>query len=95
VPADGGSWRLTGTIDQTQEAAPYVLAVPVAVTMEGRDTASQTIVRSAAKATGFELTLPARPVRLDVDPEFVLLDWQRAKRADGVDDTDDVGKLAD
>jgi hypothetical protein len=72
VAADGRSWRLTGTIDQTQEAAPYVLAVPVAVTMEGRDTASQSIVRSTAKATSFELTVPARPERLDVDPEFDL-----------------------
>jgi len=69
---DGGSWRVTGTIDQAQDASPYTLAVPVAVTMEGKDTASQTIVRSTAKATAFELTVPARPVRLDVDPEFDL-----------------------
>jgi hypothetical protein len=72
VAADGASWRLTGTIDQTQDAAPYALAVPVAVTMEGRDAASQTVVRLTAKETHFEFTLPARPVRLDVDPEFDL-----------------------
>jgi hypothetical protein len=70
--ADGGSWRLTGTIDQTQDAAPYALSVPVAVTMEGRDAASQSVVRVNAKETPFELTVPARPVRLDVDPEFDL-----------------------
>ena len=72
VPGDGGSWRVTGSLDQTQDAAPYALAIPVAVTMEGRDAASPTIVRSTAKATAFELTVPARPVRLDVDPEFDL-----------------------
>ncbi len=72
VAGDGGSWRVTGTIDQTQEAAPYMLAVPVAIAMEGRDAASQTTVRSSAKTTAFELTVPARPVRLDVDPEFDL-----------------------
>jgi len=72
VSGDGGSWRVTGTIDQAQDAASYTLAVPVAVTMEGKDTASQTIVRSSTKETAFELTVPARPVRLDVDPEFDL-----------------------
>ena len=72
VAGDGASWRVTGTIDQTQDAAPYALAVPVAVTMEGRDAASQTIVRSSSKETAFELTVTARPLRLDVDPEFDL-----------------------
>jgi aminopeptidase N len=72
VAGDGGSWRVTGTIEQAQDSAPYALAVPIAVTMEGKDTASQSIVRSGAKQTTFELTVPARPVRLDVDPEFDL-----------------------
>jgi hypothetical protein len=71
-PTDGASWRVTGAIDQTEDGAPHVLAVPIAITMEGRDAASQAIVRSIAKATSFELTVPARPVRLDVDPEFDL-----------------------
>jgi aminopeptidase N len=72
VSADGASWRLTGTIDQTQGAEPYTLAVPVAVTMEGRDTAAQSVIRSTGKETNFELAVPARPLRLDVDPEFDL-----------------------
>jgi hypothetical protein len=63
---------VTGPIEQTQEAAPYAVAVPVAVTMEGRDAASQAIVRSIAKTTSFALTVPARPLRVDVDPEFDL-----------------------
>jgi aminopeptidase N len=72
IAGDGGAWRLTGTIDQTQDAAPYALGVPVAVTMDGKESAAQSIVRASAKQTLFDLTVPARPVRLDVDPEFDL-----------------------
>jgi hypothetical protein len=69
---EGGSWKLSAIIEQTQADAPYTLAVPVAVTMAGRETAAQSIVNAAAKETRFELTVPARPARLDVDPEFDL-----------------------
>jgi hypothetical protein len=69
---DAGSWRVTGSIVQSQPGAPYGFAVPVAVTMNGRDTAFQTVVHATGKETPFDLTVPARPVRLDVDPEFDL-----------------------
>ncbi len=72
VAAAGATWRLTGTIEQTQTEAGYALSVPIAVTMEGRDAASQSVVLATAKETPFDLTLPARPMRLDVDPEFDL-----------------------
>jgi len=67
-----GGWRLTGTIDQSQDGEPYALAVPLAVTLEGRDAAMQTVVRAAGRSAPLDLTLPARPLRLDVDPEFDL-----------------------
>ena len=70
--ADGSSWRLTGTIEQAQDGPAFPVSVPVAVTMEGKDTAFQSVVRAIAKETPFELTVPAPPVRLDVDPEFDL-----------------------
>ena len=72
VPGESGSWRVTGMIEQTQETAPYALAVPVAVTMDGRDAAFQSVVPANARQTLFELNVPARPSRLDVDPEFDL-----------------------
>jgi aminopeptidase N len=72
IAGDGGAWRLTGTIDQTQSAAPYALAVPVAVTVDGKETAVRAVVQANAKETPFDLTVPARPLRLDVDPEFDL-----------------------
>ncbi len=69
---DDGSWRLTGKIEQVQDGAPYALAIPIAVTLEGRDTAMQLAIRATARETSLVLTVPARPVRLDVDPEFDL-----------------------
>ena len=69
---DDGSWRLTGKIEQVQDGAPYTLAIPIAVTLEGRDAAMQLAVRATARETTFVLTVPARPIRLDVDPEFDL-----------------------
>jgi hypothetical protein len=69
---DEASWRLTGKIAQVQEGEPYALAIPVAVTLEGRETAMQLGVRATARETTFVLMLPGRPLRLDVDPEFDL-----------------------
>ena len=55
-----------------QEGDPYALAIPVAVTLEGRDKAMQMGVRATERETTFVLMVPARPLRLDVDPEFDL-----------------------
>ena len=68
----GGVWHVTGTIVQAQRDAPFPLRVPVAVTVEGHADAVTSIVRSSSAKTPFELTLPARPLRVDVDPEFDL-----------------------
>jgi peptidase M28-like protein/PDZ domain-containing protein/peptidase M1-like protein len=69
---EDGSWRLAGKIEQVQAGEPYALAIPIAVTLEGRDTAMQLGVQATERETSFVLTLPARPLRLDVDPEFDL-----------------------
>jgi aminopeptidase N len=61
---------LTAVIEQVQDEAPYVLQVPLAIRMEGREQAWQTTVRLDAKRTVIELDLPARPLQLDVDPQF-------------------------
>ena len=65
-----GDWHLIGTLEQTQDGDAYALPVPVAVTLEGKDATLQTAVRSTGRTTPFDLALPARPRRLDVDPEF-------------------------
>lgn len=65
-------YRLTATIEQTQPGPAYKLRVPLAIQLEGEKTPYQTVVPMNEKAYLLELDLPARPVRLEVDPEFDL-----------------------
>jgi hypothetical protein len=71
---------LTALIEQTQPGPAYSLRVPVAVQMEGRSDAWQADVRLEQKHTRIELELPARPLRLKVDPEFDV--FRRLHRAE-------------
>jgi len=66
----GDNYRLTAVIEQTQPGPAYRLQLPVAVHMEGVDKAYQTRIRITDKQQTLALTLPARPVQFDVDPEF-------------------------
>jgi hypothetical protein len=68
--AQGDGYRLSADIEQTQPAAPYVLQVPVAVHLEGMSKAYQTDIRLTQRRATLEIELPARPLQLDVDPEF-------------------------
>ncbi len=61
---------LSAVIEQLQDDAPYVLQVPLAVRLEGREQAWQTVVSLDSRRTTLELELPARPLQLDVDPQF-------------------------
>ena len=68
-PHDQG-YKLTLTVEQTQPGEPYRLHVPVAITLEDEDMATEThIVVEQAKQT-IELTFAKRPVRIDLDPHF-------------------------
>ncbi|MDR4498764.1 MAG: M20/M25/M40 family metallo-hydrolase [Candidatus Scalindua sp.] len=66
----GDGYVLSAIIEQIQVGTPYRLRLPVAVHMEGIANAYQTSIDVDAKQYNLELNLPARPVRLDVDPEF-------------------------
>ncbi len=66
----GDGYVLFAIIEQTQEAEPYRLKLPIAVHMEGVANAYQTSIDVTVRQHNLELFLPARPVRLDVDPEF-------------------------
>ncbi|MBI5015201.1 MAG: M20/M25/M40 family metallo-hydrolase [Deltaproteobacteria bacterium] len=70
--ADGKEYVLTAVLEQVQPGPPYRLRVPVAVTLEGLDAAHWATVELKARRGTVELHLPARPLRLDVDPEFDL-----------------------
>lgn len=70
--ATSAGWRLTGELHQTQGGAPYALEVPLALTLEGHPEAWTARVPLRDTRAPFALTLPARPLRLDVDPAFDL-----------------------
>ncbi len=67
-----GGYRLTATLKQIQSGPAYRLNVPIAVHLEGQAAAHQTALAMTEKELQVELMLPARPLRLDVDPEFDL-----------------------
>jgi aminopeptidase N len=72
VRQEKNGFVLTATIEQTQPGEAYRLRVPLAATMEGRARAFQTTVLMTGKKLELTLPLPARPERLDIDPEFDL-----------------------
>jgi aminopeptidase N len=67
---DGPGYLLKATLDQIQPGLPYSLEVPIALTLEGQDEAYQTTVVLKEKRLELSLKVPARPLRIDVDPEF-------------------------
>ncbi|GAB4388572.1 MAG: hypothetical protein Kow0025_08700 [Thermodesulfovibrionales bacterium] len=67
---DSGGYLLRLALRQRQPGPPYSLRVPVAVTMEGRADAHQEAVLMEARSAEFSIRLPARPLRVDVDPEY-------------------------
>ncbi|TAN41088.1 MAG: M1 family peptidase [Nitrospirae bacterium] len=67
---DGDGFLLKLGISQIQAGDAYSLSVPVAVTLEGRPEAFQAKFEMNDKYAEFTIRLPARPLRLDVDPEF-------------------------
>jgi hypothetical protein len=66
----GNDYRLTAVIEQLQSGPAYHLRLPVAVHLDGVDQAYQTQISIGHRQQTLALTLPARPVQLDVDPEF-------------------------
>jgi aminopeptidase N len=65
-------YHLTAEIDQVQPGDVYALRVPLAVRLEGRADAWQTVVELDERRETLEMKLPARPLRLVVDPQFDL-----------------------
>lgn len=65
-------FRLEGELRQSHAGTPYRLRVPVAVTVADSDTAAWSIVELDSASTRFAITLPSRPLRIDIDPRFDL-----------------------
>ncbi len=69
VEPSGTGFRVTGRLEQTQEAAPYPLWVPVVIHPE-RGAPVGLRVRLAGRTADFQTDLPSPPLRLAVDPAF-------------------------
>jgi aminopeptidase N len=72
VEPEGEEYLLTASIEQLQPGKPYALDLPLAVSLEGIKEAYQTQIPMQEKTQRLQLRLPARPLRLDVDPQFDL-----------------------
>jgi hypothetical protein len=68
----GDEWRLHIRIRQEQDA-PSAIEIPVAVMLEGRSTAIEQRLPIEGRELAITLTLPARPLRLDIDPRYDML----------------------
>ncbi len=66
----GDHYQLSVDIAQDQAGPAYHLHVPIAVQLAGRHQAWQTVVELTHKQQTVELTVPSRPWRLAVDPQF-------------------------
>ncbi len=80
VEKDTDGWLLHGVLKQVQAGDAYQLTIPVAISLEGKDAAFQTNLVLATKQQAFSLKLAAKPIRLDIDPEFDL--FRRVSRAE-------------
>ena len=69
---EGDGYSLSLSIEQTQDEDAYLLQIPVAITMEGEARAWQTVLKMDKKRIDMLIYLPARPLRVDIDPEFDL-----------------------
>ncbi len=70
VTGDGDGYLLSARLSQTQAGEPYLLRVPIAVTMNEQERAYQTTVLMDGREAEIKVSLSHRPLRLDVDPEF-------------------------
>lgn len=75
---EGEGYLVTGVLEQAQEGKGYRLSVPIVITMEGQTKAYETVVNMENKHLDLKIHLPARPLRIDVDPQFDL--FRRLKR---------------
>ena len=65
-------YRLELTLSQDQDP-PFVFDVPVAVTLEGEQSARTMRLRMDSVRQRFEVGIPNPPLRIDVDPEYDVL----------------------
>ncbi len=70
--AEGDGYRLSGELRQEQAEAPFALRVPLYVQLEGRREPLLKVLEMNDRHLAFSFELPARPLRVVVDPLFDL-----------------------
>lgn len=68
--ADGKGFRLRGRLLQRQPAEAWSLQIPMAVQLQDREQFYQHTIDMTAREQTFTIDVPARPLRLLVDPAF-------------------------
>ena len=86
--ASGANTVLTIEIRQVQGGDPYMLSVPVAITLDGEDEAGEYTLDLSEDSGTLRVVLPAEPRRIDVDPGFDLF-----RRLDPYEIPTSVGQL--
>ncbi len=71
-PLDNGAHELTFALEQTQPGPVYRLNVPLAIVLEGERQTFETDILFRERRNEVRLTLPARPLRVEIDPQFDL-----------------------
>lgn len=70
VKPQGNKYTVHFSLQQRQAAPGYQLRVPLAIQLAGQGMAYQSAVSMTAKTQDFSIEVPAKPLRLVIDPEF-------------------------
>ena len=76
----GSGYALNIAVEQTQSGPAYMLDLPLAVTLAGKDTAYSTVIKMKGRHAEWSLPLASKPLRVDIDPEFDI--FRRLDRAE-------------
>jgi aminopeptidase N len=74
-----GSMFVTGTVRQDNVGADWQMVLPLVLSFDGGQEA-RTTVRAEGQSSTFELKVPARPRRVDLDPHQWVLSERTTSR---------------
>ena len=69
-PGKDNSFSLHISLEQIQKSEPYIIDVPVAITLAGEEKTRLLKIPMKGVQASTNIPLPSRPLRVDVDPEF-------------------------
>lgn len=80
VAQPDGSLMLKGTIKQTNVDADFQMVLPLVMTFAGNQSA-RTAVRAAGPSSTFELKVPQKPIKVELDPVSWILSEKTTSKA--------------